>query len=415
MNIVLIHQAFASLEEPGGTRHHELARHLQVLGHRVRILTGQASYLTGVQTPQSKAKQRQVDEYGVEIWRIPGYHAWHRSFFHRLLSFFSFMVRSFLTGLRSGPIDLVWGTSPPIFQAVSAALLARWRRAPFLLEVRDLWPYFAVETGVLRSRLLIRMSLWLEAWLYRKADIVVVNSPGFTDHVRERGATRVELVPNGVDCLAFSRAEADGNLRERLGIKDGFLVLYAGAHGLSNDLITVLRAARELNQKPIIHFVLVGAGKEKISLVEQAVKWDLGQVHFIDPVPKQGIPALLAQADAGLAILMAIDAYKTTYPNKVFDYMAAGLPVVCAIDGVIRQVVEQGQAGIFVQPGDHRALADAILQLAADREEAQKMGDSGRRWVCAHHDRQKLAADLAVIMEAMVAKEDKKRSVDAGA
>ena len=415
MNILLIHQAFASLDEPGGTRHHEFARHLQALGHRVTIITGQGSYLTGVQISQSKRMLYHVDDVGVEIWRSAGYHAWHRSFFHRILSFIDFMVRSFLIGLRVEQVELVWGTSPPIFQAVSAALLARWRRVPFLLEVRDLWPYFAVATGVLRSRILIRMSNWLESWLYRAADVVVVNSPGFIEHVRERGAQCVELVPNGVDCTVFSQAESSGALRERLSIRDGFLVLYAGAHGLSNDLVTVLQAAQELKLEPEIHFVLAGAGKEKNRLVEQAQQWDLGRVHFIDPVPKQDMPALLAEADAGLAILMAIEAYKTTYPNKVFDYMAACLPVVCAIDGVVRKVVEQGQAGIFVQPGSPHALAEGILRLAADRDGAKRMGASGRRWVCAHHDRNNLASNLAMIMEATLRLKDKAWSDDAGA
>jgi glycosyltransferase involved in cell wall biosynthesis len=412
LDILLIHQAFAAIDEPGGTRHHEFARHLQELGHHLTILTGQGSYLTGERTTDQGGLLRSVDEEGVEIWRIPGYHAWHRSFFHRLLSFFSFMVRSFLIGLKVEKVDLVWGTSPPIFQAVSAALLARWRRKPFLLEVRDLWPYFAIATGVLRSQVLIGMSNWLERWLYRAADVVVVNSPGFIEHVRARGAKRVSLVPNGADCEVFTQAESVGNLREQLGIRDGFIVLYAGAHGLSNDLGTLLRAARELKTEPHIHFVLVGAGKEKASLMEQAKSWDLRQVHFIEPIPKRQVPGLLMQADAGLAILMAIDAYKTTFPNKVFDYMAAGIPVLCAIDGVIRKVVEEGQAGLFVEPGDPSALAAAILALVVDRAKAESMGESGRRWVCAHYDRKKLASDLAIIMEETLQQNTMARRVD---
>lgn len=415
MNILLIHQAFAALDEPGGTRHHEFARYLQGLGHRLTIITGQGNYLTGARTKSDRGAIRQVDDVGVEIWRIPGYHAWHRSFFHRLLSFISFMMRSFFSGLRAGKIDLVWGTSPPIFQAVSAALLARWRRVPFLLEVRDLWPYFAVASGVLRSTLVIRLSRWLERQLYRAADVVVVNSPGFVQHVSARGAKRVELIPNGVDCEAFIDADIVGDIRGQLGINNGFLVLYAGAHGLSNDLITVLRAAEELKSDPGIHIVLVGAGKEKANLIAQAQAWELTQVHFIDPVPKQRMPEVLAQADAGLAILMAIDAYKTTYPNKIFDYMAASLPVLCAIDGVIRDVIEKGQAGLYVEPGNPSALADSILQLAADRASVKQMGEAGRRWVCARYDRSNLASDFAVIMEDMVGCSDRNRELDDGA
>ena len=399
MDILLIHQAFAALDEPGGTRHHEFARHLQTLGHRITIITGKGSYMTGDLGTTERGLLRQVDDLGVVILRTAGYQTWHRSFFHRLLSFISFMLRSFLAALRNGKVDLVWGTSPPIFQAVSAAALARWRRVPFLLEVRDLWPYFAVASGVLRSKLLIRLSNWLERWLYEAADVVVVNSPGYVQHVRERGAQRVELVPNGVDWREFSQVERDGNLRAQLGLGDAFLVLYAGAHGLSNDLGTLLRAAKELRGEPHIHIALVGAGKEKAKLVAQAQAWDLRQVHFLDPVPKQKMPELLSQADAGLAILMAIDAYKTTYPNKVFDYMAAGLPVLCQIDGVIREVVESGQAGIFVRPGDEIALAEAIRVLAADRTRARELGLAGKRLVRERYDRAGLTAKLESIMK----------------
>ncbi len=402
VKILLIHQAFAALDEPGGTRHHEFARHLQSLGHQVTVITGQGSYLTGQSTLQGRGVQRQVDDVGVVILRCPGYHEWHRSFFHRLISFINFMVRSFLVGLRVEDVDLVWGTSPPIFQAVSARLIARWRRKPFLLEVRDLWPYFAVATGVLRSKTLIWLSNWLEGWLYRSADVVVVNSPGFMDHVRARGARRVTLVPNGVDCEAFTKGSAAIGLRHRLGVAEGFLVLYAGAHGLSNDLMTVLQAARILQTDENVHFAFVGDGKEKARLVAQSQAWSLERVHFIDPVPKQDVPGLLAEADAGLAILMAIDAYKTTYPNKVFDYMAAGLPVICVIDGVIREVVEQANAGIFVLPGDPEALARAIQDLKSDRQKAKTMGESGQRWVCAHHDRRKLAQDFNAVMEELL-------------
>ncbi len=402
MKILLIHQAFAALDEPGGTRHHELARHLQGRGHPVTIITGQGSYLTGDRTARHVERGPQFDDVGVEIWRIPGYHAWHRSFFHRLLSFFSFMFRSFIAGLRIKELDLVWGTSPPIFQAVSAALLARLRRLPFVLEIRDLWPYFAIESGVLRSRLIIGMSTWLERRLYRAADVVVVNSPGYVEHVRARGAGRVEIVPNGVDCGLFAQAGAKGDLRERLEVGDGFLLLYAGAHGLSNDLTTLLSAAEILKASTDIHIVLVGDGKEKAALQAMARKRRLERVHFLDPAAKQDMPGLLAQADAGLAILMAIDAYKTTYPNKVFDYMAASLPVVCAIDGVIRKVVEQGEAGLFAQPGNPQALADAVQQLASNRENARKMGEAGRRWVNTHYDRVSLAEDLEKIMVSLV-------------
>jgi glycosyltransferase involved in cell wall biosynthesis len=262
---------------------------------------------------------------------------------------------------------------------------------------------------VLRSKLLIRLSNWLEQWLYRAADVVIVNSPGYVDHVYQRGARRVELVPNGVDCEAFTQPTTTGNLRNQVGNGAAFIVLYAGAHGLSNDLGTVLNAAELMKTRTDIHIVLVGAGKEKQNLLEDAHERDLSNVHFLDPVPKLQIPGLLSQADAGLAILMAIEAYKTTFPNKVFDYMAAALPVLCAIDGVIRDVVEAGNAGVYVEPGNPEALAEAILKLAEDRDWAQQMGKAGREWV-ARYDRRILATELARIMESTANQGDEEPS-----
>ena len=155
MHILLIHQVFAALGEPGGTRHHEMARYLASRGHRVTVITGQVNYLTGERTANGWV-QTETDDHDVVINRCYTYAAWHRSFFHRVLSFFSFTISSFFIGLRVREVDLVWGTSPPIFQGLTAWVLARLKRIPFLFEVRDLWPYFAVAIGVLSNPILIK-------------------------------------------------------------------------------------------------------------------------------------------------------------------------------------------------------------------------------------------------------------------
>jgi glycosyltransferase involved in cell wall biosynthesis len=395
----LIHQAFAAINEPGGTRHHEFARQLVRRGHRVTIIASQVSYLTGQTVADGGWLAHEVDEVGVEILRCRSYSGWHRSFLHRMLSFLSFMVVSFWAGLRVTEVDLVWGTTPPIFQAVTARWIAGLKRKPFLLEVRDLWPSFAVAVGVLTNPLLIRLSEWLERGLYRRADRVVVNSPGFIENVISRGAQQVGVIPNGVDLTMFDRKVKDQTLRRELGLPGGFLVIYAGAHGMSNDLETALKAAELLQNEEDIQFVFLGDGKEKANLMSLAESMKLGNLHFLPSIPKDQIAAMLVQADAGLAILLAVDAYKTTYPNKVFDYMAAGLPVVLAIDGVIRQVVEDAEAGLFAQPGDPEAIAEAVMRLAADPVFADKLGQAGRRCVEGDFDRQHLAAKMALIME----------------
>ena len=305
------------------------------------------------------------------------------------------MASSFFIGLGIKNVDVVWGTSPPIFQGFTAWLLARLKRVPFLFEVRDLWPQFAIAVGVLKNPILIKLSFWLERFLYLRADMVMVNSPGYVSHVKERGARFVELVPNGADPEMFDPANDGSAFRIRHKLNDKFVVLYAGAHGMSNDLGVVLESALLLTKSnPEVLIVFLGDGKEKITLQKQAAGMGLTNVLFLPPLPKLEMPEALAGADACLAILKPIEEYKTTYPNKVFDYMAAGRPVVLAIDGVIRAVVEAAGCGVFAQPGDPSALAEVVKSLAADPGRSRKMGLAGRKYLEEHFSRDKMAEKL---------------------
>ncbi len=412
MHILLIHQAFVALDEAGGTRHYELALHLAERGHRVTVIASPVSYLTGrTQADAENAGQAGAEKVEnarasdrVTILRAYTYKALHRSFVHRVFSFFSFMLSSFWLGLQVRQVDLVWGTSPPIFQGVTAWALARLKGVPFLFEVRDLWPAFAIDVGVLRNKLLIRASLWLERFLYKRADRLVVNSPGFITHVSERGARRVELVPNGADAAMFDPYATGVAFRQEHGLQGKYVALYAGAHGMSNDLDVLLEAALQLQDEPEIMIVFLGDGKEKPALMQLAGEMHLDNVRFLPPVPKTGMADALAAADACIAILKPIPMYATVYPNKVFDYMAAGRPVLLAIDGVIRQVVEQAQAGIFVPPGEAEAMAQALRRLAADPQAGRAMGQRGRASVEAQFNRPQLAEKLARLVEDMVKK-----------
>ena len=400
MHILLIHQAFAALDEPGGTRHHELARFLVERGHRVTIITSRVSYLTGTSLTPSPPPSGEGP--GVRVLRVYTYQALHRSFVHRVFSFASFMASSFFAGLGVRNVDLVWGTSPPIFQGFTAWMLTRLKGVPFLFEVRDLWPKFAIAVGVLKNPALIRMSLWLEGFLYRHADQVMVNSPGYVSHVAAGGARKVTLIPNGADPAMFDPEDDGAAFRSAHHLEDSFAVLYAGAHGMSNDLGVVLEAALSLQDKnPAIRFVFLGDGKEKASLQTKAAEMKLTNVLFLPPLPKDGMAAALAGADVCLAILKPIEEYKTTYPNKVFDYMAAGRPVVLAIDGVIREVVEAAGCGLFARPGDPAALAQAIETLEADRARSRRMGQAGRKYLEEHFSRSAVAEKLACLLEEM--------------
>ncbi len=400
MHILLIHQAFAALDEPGGTRHHEIAQYLTSRGHRVTIIASPVSYLTGKsQSGRIPWVERQSSEPGITLLRAYTFPALHRSFVHRVFSFLSFMISSFFIGLKVNDIDLIWGTSPPIFQSLTAWALARLKQVPFLLEIRDLWPAFAIAVGVLRQPTLVHASEWLEHFLYRNADRVVVNSPGFIDHVRAGGAKRVELVPNGADPRMFDPQARGNNFWQSQGLNDRFIALYAGAHGMSNDLGIVLSAAEMVQERSDIMFVLIGDGKEKPALQAQAKELGITNLLFVPPAPKKDMPDILAAADACIAILKPIPLYATVYPNKVFDYMAAGRPVVLAMEGVIREVIESAGAGVAIPPGDPTALANAVCYLADHSPEGLEMGLKGHEYIKVHLNRLDQAGKISLIIE----------------
>jgi glycosyltransferase involved in cell wall biosynthesis len=282
-------------------------------------------------------------------------------------------------------------------------VVAALRRKPFLLEVRDLWPEFAIDMGVLTNRTLIRLSRWLERFLYARATHIIVNSPAYRDYLLGKGlpAEKITVIPNGVDCGMFSPDDDGGAVRAELGLADKFVVTYAGALGIANDIGTILGAAERLRGDAAVQFLLVGDGKERANLEARAKQLGLTNVTFTGPRPKTAIPAVLAASDACVATLQNIPMFRTTYPNKVFDYMAAGRPTLLAIDGVIRDVVEAAQGGLFVAPGDADALAEAVRALSLDRERARAMGRAARAYVESHFDRQQQADQFIALVEHM--------------
>ncbi|MCD6555200.1 MAG: glycosyltransferase family 4 protein [Anaerolineae bacterium] len=396
MHILLIHQVFVSPGEAGGTRHFEFARYAVSQGLDFTIVASDLSYVTGKRVTEAKTLVSKQELQGVQVLRAYTYPSLHRSFVWRVVAFFSFMFTSIVAAMQARHVDIVMGTSPPIFQAFSAWLVAFLRRRPFLLEIRDLWPEFAIDIGVLHNPVLIQLSRWLETFLYARATHILVNSPAYRDYLVRRGipTERISLIANGVDPTMFN-PQADGSeLRRQWGLEGKFIVTYAGALGLANDIPTILRAASHLRDRQDIHFLLVGDGKERPNLEALAQQLDLTNTTFLGAKPKSEIPAMLTASDACIATLKNIPMFRTTYPNKVFDYMAAGRPTILAIDGVIRQVIEAANGGIFVPPGNDRALAEAALYLADHPEEAKHLGQQARIYVTQHFNRKDQAKDF---------------------
>ena len=392
MHLLIVHQNFADYDCPGGTRHLELARHFVRQGHRCTVIAGGVDFMTGKPLDRKPLKR-----FGVEIRRAYALPTVHHSYVGRAASYLSFMVTSVWEGLRVGRVDVVLGTSPPMFQLPSAWLIARLRRARFVLEVRDLWPDFAVDMGVIRNPFLIETARRVEHFFYRRQDWAIINSPGFRQHLVEAGvpSARLTTIPNGVETSMFDPSAGGAAIRQRFGLEGKFVAVYAGSLGFANDLPTLLCAAERLATQDDIRFLIVGGGKQEAELRKTVEERRLHNVVLGGPVRKSEVAQVLAAADICLATLRDVDLFRTVYPNKVFDYMAAGKPTILSIDGVIRDVIEQADAGTFVAPGDDQALADAVLHYWSDAELRTRQGRSARDHVARNFERQ----DQAVAFE----------------
>jgi glycosyltransferase involved in cell wall biosynthesis len=245
------------------------------------------------------------------------------------------------------------------------------------------------------------MSRWLEGFLYARADHILVNSPAYRDYLINKGveSQKISFISNGVATESFNGNLSREVIRGELGIDGKFAVTYAGALGLANDIPMILRAAERLQENDRIRFLLVGDGKERHNLETTAQQMNLKNVIFTGPRPKADMPGILAASNACTATLQNIPMFSTTYPNKVFDYMAAGKPTILAIDGVIREVIEASRGGIFVPPGDDEAFAKAVQELEQDGPKTIEMGKAAQQYVAKHFDRKDQAKQFIELVE----------------
>jgi glycosyltransferase involved in cell wall biosynthesis len=364
-------------------------------GDGVTVLTGMPNHPTGVVPPEYRgAIRRRERRNGYCVLRTWLYATPNEGIARKTIGHLSFMVSSVLLGWRvSGPADVVVVSSPTFFSVGAGWLLARIKRARLVVEVRDLWPAIFTELGVLTNRRIIGLRERLELASYLSPDTVIVVSDGFRANLIGRGvpAAKVHTIRNGVSPGEFDPgARPDPRLRARLGAGPGdCLVLYAGTHGISQGLTSVADAAARLAGQPI-RFAFVGEGADKKRLGDRVAELGLRNVTLLPGVPHHQVPALLAAADILLVPLRDVPLFSSFIPSKMFEYLAAGKPVVGALAGEAAQILREAGAWV-VPPEDSEALATAIRVLAADPQRREAMGRQGRCYVEKHFDRVDLA------------------------
>lgn len=375
-------------------------------GDEVTVLTGMPNHPTGVIPPEYRGAKRRIEVVdGHRVVRTWLYATPNEGIVKKTLGHLSFMATSVLLGGRaSGKADVVVVSSPTFFSIFSAWVLARLKRARLVVEIRDLWPAIFVELGVLTNKQAIWLLERLELWAYRTADAVVVVSEGFRDDLVRRGisADKVHTIRNGVDLSRFRPGGDPRPGRASLGVADDeVLVLYIGAHGISHGLDGVADAAALLTDRPI-RFAFVGEGAAKPQLEARVAELGLTDVVLRDGVPRDEVAGLLAAADICLVPLRDVPLFTTFIPSKIFEYFGTGKAVVGAVRGEPAEILRDGGA-LVVDPGDPKALAAAIDELAADPDRRAEMGKAGRRYVEANFDRRQLATRYRDLLADVVA------------
>ena len=412
MNILLLHQYFLEEDDPGGSRWNELTRVWTDKGHTVTVIAGMMHYNGKEKKEEYKGRYFvKKQQEPVTVFRCHVSEAYNRSFVGRLWGYFSFMFSSFWAGLFKvkGNFDLVLVTSPPLFVGISGYLIALFRRKPLVFEVRDLWPESAIATGVLTNGLIIRIAYWVEHFIYRKSRLINVLTPAFYKTLVEKNKVAPEKIIQISNAADFSLSDHllqsfdRDAFRKQHDLDGRFVITYVGAHGVANKLDQLLDAGEVLADTNVL-FLLIGQGMEKDKLVKLAAERKIANVRFLDSVPKQEVFCYILASEMGASVLKRVDTFKTVYSNKTFDYMACKKPILMAIDGVSRELVEDAHAGTYVEPENTGEYNRIIREYLADPTSLILEGESGYRYAKENYDRQILAERYLELLKQVVKK-----------
>ena len=396
MRITLFHQYFLGKNDPGGSRWNEFTSFFsKKAGFKTEVIAGNIHYATGNKIlPNTWSNTEKVDE-DIILYRTWTYSGYNSNFVGRVIGYLSYTFSSLVKALFLKKPDVYIVTSPSIFVGISAIIVSKLKRVPFIFEVRDLWPESAVATGVLNNKFLLNILYWLEYRLYKYSKKIVVLTPAFKDNIEKRFPEfigKIEIITNGADFSIMGKEHQGEQLRKKLGWGNKKVFTYLGAHGVANDLIQVVEAAKAFKDEMQVHFVLIGDGMQKKLLKEKANEYNLTNIEFIDSVPKHEVVDYVNASDVCMAILKKTDTFKTVYPNKVFDYMSCKKPVFVTIDGITRDLIETSNCGLYAEPenlDEFKNIVDKFLSMSD--EELQVFGENGYKYVKENFDREKLA------------------------
>lgn len=406
MRVLFLTHYFPPEGNAPATRVHEMCRRWVQRGHQVTVITGVPNVPAGVAYDGYTNRWFQREDVdGIDVRRVYTYLAANKGTVKRIGNFLSYMLTATLASLFTPRPDLVVATSPQFFCGWAGVFASRLRRAPFVLEIRDIWPESIAVVGAMRNPRLLSWLEWLEKRMYAAATRIVTVGRGYRDQLVARGvdSDRIEIVPNGVDRDFFRDPRGGPRVREAHQLGNAFVCSYIGTIGMGSGLEVVLRAARLLQDegRDDIVFLLVGDGAVRAELENQARQQGLSRVVFTGRQDKSKMPDYLAASDACLVHLTRNALFRTVLPSKIFEASAMAKPIILGVEGHAAEIVGEAGAGLCIEPENETELVDAVKKLAADRSLAASLGQSGLENIASVYDYDSLAARYAEILELM--------------
>jgi glycosyltransferase involved in cell wall biosynthesis len=414
MNILLIHQAFLGQNDGGGSRFNEMTRIWTENGDsNITVLAGMVHYASGKKDETYKGKftfKEQLNDH-LKVIRCYVSESYNINFLGRLWGYFSFVFSSVYAGLfkATEKYDVILVTSPPLFVGITAYILSKIKRVPFVFEIRDLWPESAIDTGVLQNKWIIKFAYWFENFIYKRATLINVLTPAFRDkliHIKGVPPEKIIFIPNAADFSLSEKLLKDFDVEDFRSVhqlENKFVIIYVGAHGVANHLIQAIEAAERLTDTNVL-FLLIGDGMQKSYLQEETLKRNLTNVCFLDSVSKADVFKYILASDMGSSILKNVDAFKTVYSNKTFDYMSCKKPIFMAIDGVSRKLVEDAGCGIYVEPENINDWEEKIRFYLTNKTLIEEQGQSGYYYARQNFDRDILAKKYLTYLKGVAKK-----------
>ena len=401
MKILFLTHYFPPEVNAPATRTYEHCKQWVKNGYEVTVVTCVPNHPKGNIYPGYKNRLFQKEDIdGITVIRLWTYITANEGFIKRTLNYISYMASVFFAIPFLPKSDIVISTSPQFFCGLAGYFVKLFKRASWILEIRDLWPESIIAVGAVKNNRIIRILEYIEKKAYQKADHIVVVTDAFKAFVADKGINpeKITIIKNGVDLAFYRPDEIEALDIDNLNLGSRFVASYFGTHGMAHHLETVLDAADILSDRKDIVFLLVGDGAEKGALLNRKKDRGLENVIMLEQKGKDEMPNLWALSNVSLVLLKKSDLFKTVIPSKIFESMAMKKPIILGVEGEVKTMIIDGESGICIEPENAEALAEAVVKLAESPELCEELGENGNRYVVKYFDRKVLAERYKELM-----------------